>query len=391
MRVKGFQAGGVAAGLKKTGEPDFGLLYSRVPASVAGVFTQNRVQAAPVILSRERAGAGTGRAVVVNSGCANCSTGNQGMADAEAMTRMTAQALGISESSVLLASTGVIGQYLKMDKIEAAVPPLAKSLAEDGWPDLARAIMTTDTVPKTLTRTVAFGESACTITAVAKGAGMIRPDMATMLCFAATDAAIAPELLQQMLASACDASFNHITIDGDTSTNDTVLLFANGQSGVEIGDSGPVDTFQAELTGLLTELAKMLVKDGEGATKLVEVCVKGAQSPEAARQVADTVANSALVKTAIFGEDANWGRILAAAGRAGVPLLPGKIDIYFDDVRLVQNGGHAGTDAEKHASKVLKQPEFQITIDLNMGAHADFVWTCDFSIDYVKINADYRS
>ena len=391
MRVKGFQAGGVAAGLKKTGEPDFGLLYSRVPASAAGVFTRNRVQAAPVILSRERAGAGTGRAVVVNSGCANCSTGDQGMADARAMAQMAARALDIDEAQVLIASTGVIGQTLPMDKIEAAVPPLVKSLAEDGWPDLARAIMTTDTVPKTLTRTVRIGESACTITGVAKGAGMIRPDMATMLCFAATDAAIAPELLQRMLAAACNASFNHITIDGDTSTNDTVLLFANGESGVEIADSGAVDTFQAELTGLMTELAKMLVKDGEGATKLVEVCVKGAKSPEAARQVADTVANSALVKTAMFGEDANWGRILAAAGRAGVSLLPDKIDIYFDDVRLVQNGGYAGPEAEARASKVLRQPEFQITIDLNMGAHADFVWTCDFSLDYVKINADYRS
>ncbi len=381
----------MASGLKQSGEPDLGLIYSETPAAVAGVFTTNQVQAAPVLISRERVRSGHCRAVLVNSGNANCCNGEKGMTDARAMAQMAAKALAIPEESVLVASTGVIGRPMAMEGVAAAIPELSRSLSEQGWMSLAGAIMTTDTVPKMLSRSVSIGNTACTITGVAKGAGMIRPDMATMLCFVATDAAAAPEILQQMLQTATDQSFNRITIDGDTSTNDTVLLMAGGASGAQILHQEEIDRFQEVLNEMLAELARMIVKDGEGATKLVEVVVRGADSPAAARTVADTVAHSNLVKTALFGEDANWGRILAAVGRSGVSVRPEHIDVYFDAVQMVAGGRDAGGDAEVRATGVMRQPEFTITIDLNAGSHSAAVWTCDFSVDYVKINADYRS
>jgi len=251
--------------------------------------------------------------------------------------------------------------------------------------------MTTDTVPKRVTRHISLGGASCSITGIAKGAGMIRPDMATMLCFVCTDAGAAPETLQQLLETANNQSFNRITIDGDTSTNDTVLLMANGSSGVVIEDQAAVDRFQEVLNGLLLSLAKMIVKDGEGATKFIEIAVTGADSPEAGKTVADTVANSSLVKTALFGEDANWGRIMAAIGRSGVTVRPAAIDIYFDRVKIVENGRGAGAEAEAAAAGVIREPEFRITIGLNLGSYSARAWTCDFSIDYVKINADYRT
>jgi len=261
----------------------------------------------------------------------------------------------------------------------------------DGVLNLAQAIMTTDTVPKVISRRGQLDGKTFTVTGVAKGAGMIRPDMATMLCFVMTDIQATPNALKQMLVAAVNRSLNRITVDGDTSTNDTALLMANGVSGIRIGNSAQQEVFQAVLDDVLIALAKWLIKDGEGATKLVEIIVTGAATEKEAHQIADTVANSNLTKTALFGEDANWGRILAAAGRAGVPIEPQKIDIRFGSVLMIQNGMGCGQAAEAEASKILKQPEYDITIDLKMGSCSATVFTCDFSIDYVKINADYRT
>jgi glutamate N-acetyltransferase / amino-acid N-acetyltransferase len=388
---QGFKAAGIASGLKKNGLLDLGLIVSDTPAAVAGVFTRNMVQAAPVLLCKKRIQSGISRAVIANSGNANCCTGDRGMADAVSMARLAADALGIAEDLVLPASTGVIGQSLAVEKIEAALPVLAAALSPDGLEDFARAIMTTDTRPKMISRQGRINGKTFTVTAVAKGAGMIRPDMATMLCFVLTDIAADSETLQPILAASVDKSFNRITIDGDTSTNDTVLILANGMSGIslEAGEAAPV--FQEVLDAVLVELAKMVVKDGEGATKLVEIVVKAAASEEDARKIVFTVANSSLVKTALFGQDANWGRIFAAAGRSGAVFNPETVDIWFDDVRIVDNGLWAGSEAEQKATAILHKPEFGITIDLKSGEKSFSGWTCDFSIDYVKINADYRS
>ncbi|MDP2861637.1 MAG: bifunctional glutamate N-acetyltransferase/amino-acid acetyltransferase ArgJ [Desulfobacterales bacterium] len=388
---KGFSFSGVVSGLKKNGQKDLGLIYSEVPASVAGVFTRNRVQAAPVLVDRERIKKGLCRAVIVNSGSANCCTGDQGLKDAISEARLAAYELDISEELVLVASTGVIGKPLALDKIKAAVPELIKSLSPDGINDFAQAIMTTDTVPKIISRNGNIGGSGFNITGVAKGAGMICPDMATMLCFVCTDATVSPDFLKEVLASSVEKSFNRITIDGDTSTNDTVLVMANGMSGAVVGSRADKTYFQELLDEVLKELAKMVVKDGEGATKLVDIIVKGTASGSDAEKIAKTIANSSLVKTALFGEDANWGRILAAAGRSGAEFDPGLVDIYFDDVLMVRNGMGCGDAAEIEATKVLKKPELSITVDLKTGDGKASVLTCDFSIDYVKINADYRS
>ena len=370
----GMQAAGIAAGLKKNGHPDLGLIYSETTASAAAVFTRNVVQAAPVMLDRQRIPSGRCRAIVVNSGNANCCNGENGMRDAVATCAAVARALDIPEDQVLVASTGVIGQPLPIDRVTEAVPTLVADLADDGFERLAAAIMTTDTEPKCIRRQGRLDDRTFNVVAVAKGAGMIRPDMATMLCFACTDAAIDAALLDTMLRQAVDQSFNRITIDGDTSTN------ASEQA-----------VFQGVLDAIFLDLAKWLVRDGEGANKLVEVRVQGAGSDEDARQIADTVADSPLVKTALFGEDANWGRILGAAGRAGVTFDPAKIDLYFDDVRMVAAGVGCGAEAEAAATAVLQQSELRITLDLNAGAGVASVLTCDFSLDYVRINADYRS
>jgi glutamate N-acetyltransferase/amino-acid N-acetyltransferase len=387
----GFTAAGIASGLKKNGKKDLGLLFSQVPANAAGLFTQNRVQAAPVLLDRERIKSGRCQAIIVNSGNANCCTGDQGMRHAMAMAGFAADGLGITEDLVLTASTGVIGRPLAIEKVEKSVPDLIKALTPEGISDLAKAIMTTDTLPKMTSRQGIMEGKTFTVTGVAKGSGMIRPDMATMLCFVCTDIGASPELLKEALYVATEKSFNRITVDGDTSTNDTVLIMANGLSGAVVENPGQKEYFQNILDDILIYLAKQIVKDGEGATKLVEIIVKGARTDKDAKKIADTVANSNLVKTALFGEDANWGRILAAAGRASVPLDPNIVDIFFDDVLMVKNGMGCGDAAEKEATKILKKPEFVITIDLNMGNGSASMFTCDFSIDYVKINADYRS
>jgi len=381
----------MAAGIKKNGNFDLGLLVSDRPARVAGVFTKNRVQAAPVQLDRERVKSGTARAVIVNAGNANCATGRQGMIAARAMTAAAARVLNVPEDQVLAASTGVIGVPFPIEKVEAAITALAGGLDENGVPDLARAIMTTDTRPKTGAREGVVDGTSYRIVAVAKGAGMIRPDMATMLCFVCTDADIPVTDLKTVLKCSVDGSFNRITIDGDTSTNDTVILMANGASGARIVSDSDKTTFQRLLDDLLMDLARQMVRDGEGVTKVVDLTVRGTRSDHDARVITDTIAHSPLVKTAFFGEDANWGRIIAAAGRAGVMLDPDRLDLYFDDVQMVKNGVGCGPGAEEKATRALQKPKFSVTLDLNLGAGTASMLTCDFSLDYVKINADYRS
>ncbi len=384
-------AAGIAAQIKKKGVIDLGLIYSEKDASVAGVFTNSLVQAAPVILDKKRVESGQCRAIIVNSGNANCCTGEEGMVHAVAMTEFIASRLNLPEEKVLVASTGVIGEPFPINRVETAVPGLIEALTPHGFENFARSIMTTDTVEKLIFRHKEINGKKITIAGVAKGAGMIRPDMATMLCFICTDAGIAPDLLHTLLLSSTEKSFNKITIDGDTSTNDTVIIMANNDSQVTIENKAEINIFQQLLDDLLLSLAKMLVKDGEGVTKFVEVIVKGAENNKDARKIADTIANSNLVKTAFFGEDANWGRIIAAAGRSGAQINQDLIDIYFDDVMMVKNGMGCGKDVEALATKVLKKSEFVLTIDLKIKAGSASVFTCDFSVDYVKINADYRT
>jgi glutamate N-acetyltransferase / amino-acid N-acetyltransferase len=391
IECPGFEAAGMAAGIKKSGDLDLGLICSGTPAAVAGVFTRNQVQAAPVVVTQARVSRGVTRAVVVNSGNANCYTGEQGMVDAEAMATLVAAELNLAPEEVLVASTGVIGASLPMQKIASAAPVLANQLASEGFASFSRAIMTTDTVPKLVQRKGEIDGRPITLVATAKGSGMIRPDMATMLCFVCTDARIEAPLLQQSLKDAVDRSLNRITIDGDTSTNDMVLMLANGASGADVRTPAHHKIFQALLSDLLTDIAHQLVRDGEGVTKVVRITVQGAPSNAAALRIADTVAHSPLVKTAFFGEDANWGRIIAAVGRAGVPLDPRKIDLYFGPVQVVGQGRWCGPEAEARATAILKQAEFSVTVELNQGQGTDSLLTCDFSLDYVRINADYRT
>jgi glutamate N-acetyltransferase / amino-acid N-acetyltransferase len=388
---KGFKAAGIKAGIKTSGLKDLGLIYSERPAAVAGVFTRNFVKSPSVWLDMERVRLGMSRAVVVNSGNANCCNGTVGMVDARRMTALVAESLGLDEQSVLVASTGVIGKPMPMDQVALAIPKLVKECRVDGFEDLSEAIMTTDTVPKRVFRQGDLDGHPYTLLAVAKGAGMIRPDMATMLCFVCTDVAAEPGFLQKSLKTAVDRSLNRISIDGDTSTNDTALILANGASGARIQTSDHEKAFQSLLDEALIQVARDLVRDGEGVTKLVEVKVKGAKDIADAQKITDTIVHSPLVKTALFGEDANWGRIVAAAGRAGIPLVLEKMAVSFDDVRVFENGTGLYGDTEARATAVLKKPEFTITVDLGLGAAEYSMITCDFSIDYVKINADYRT
>ena len=391
IQCPGFQSAGMAAGIKKDNNLDLGIIYTQQPAVAAGVFTRNRVQAAPVRLTRGHIANGSAQAVIVNSGNANCCTGPRGEADALQMARIAADRLDLPVEEVVVASTGVIGEPLPMTAIERAIPELASALNPNGFESFARSIMTTDTVPKLIRREAEIEGQPFTLVAIAKGAGMIRPDMATMLCFVCTDAAIGQSMLQQCLGTAVDRSLNCITIDGDTSTNDMVLVMANGQSDAKINTPARENIFQDVLEDALLEISIRLIRDGEGVNKVVEIQVKGAESDADAFRVADTVAHSPLVKTAFFGEDANWGRIIAAVGRAGAYISPDKIDLYFNDIRVVQAGQGCGLESETRATSVLKQPEFSVTIDLNKGNGAARILTSDFSVEYVKINADYRS
>lgn len=388
---KGFLFSGVCAGLKPNNEKDLGLILSEYPASVAGVFTTNVIKAAPLILNIKRVKSGVSRAIIVNSKNANCCTGRQGLLDAAEMGKTVADRLCLKEDDVLVASTGVIGERLPIKKITDAVSNLADNLSYFAEEDFARAIMTTDTKPKIVSKRVEASGKGYGIIGFAKGAGMIKPNMATMFCFICTDVEANASDLQDILKKAADKSFNRISIDGDTSTNDMALVLANGCSNLSLNDSSVKQSFIENFEEVLIALCKMIVKDGEGATKFVEIRTVGALTVEDAKKISDAVANSNLVKTALFGEDANWGRIVCAAGRAGVSFNPDSVDIFFDDIMLVKDSKLCGKDTEKKAAEILKNDEFVITIDINEGESEYSVYTCDFSVDYVKINANYRT
>jgi len=391
--IPGFMFSGISAGIKEGEERDLALFYSVRPATAAAVFTTNRVKAAPVLIDRARMRRGLCQAIIANSGNANACTGERGMRDARAMADATAEALRIPRGLVLVSSTGVIGKPLPIDKILSRVPGLIDNLSSHALLDAVKAIMTTDRFPKVKVEKCSIGGREIRICGVAKGAGMIMPRMATMLCFVMTDAVIERASLQKALSDATELSFNRITVDGDTSTNDTVLALANGiaRNRPISGKSAGYSRFRDLLAGVMLELAKMIVKDGEGATKLIEVRVEGARSEADAKKVALSVANSNLVKTAFFGGDANWGRIAAAIGRSGVPINPKAFDILLNHVPVVLGG--VGTDErlQEEADQVLKLNTVTVTIRLHQGSVHTSIYTCDLTIDYVKINAHYRT
>jgi len=394
MKIKGFSAAAVKAGIRYKDRLDLGLIFSAVPAVAAGVFTTNKVKASPIVLNMERLGHGKVQAVLVNSGNANACNGSSGMETAIASSALVAKQLGIDEEMVQVASTGVIGEQMSIAPFKQAVPELVQGLSADGFDDVARAIMTTDTVPKTSFCQFAVNGTDVSILGIAKGSGMIMPDMATMLCFVMTDVQIIFPELQAAVRAGVEKTFNRITVDGDTSTNDMVLVMANETAGNKwIDEDNPEgrEAFEEALAGIFKDLALKIVEDGEGATKLVTIRVKGAREEEGAMSAAQTIANSALVKTAFFGEDANWGRIIAALGRSDCYFVPDKISMYFDEVQMVKDGTGLGKKVEEECSKILKQSRFTVTVDLHDGLEVAEVYTCDFSLDYVKINADYRS
>jgi glutamate N-acetyltransferase/amino-acid N-acetyltransferase len=394
IAIDGFQFSAVKSGIRGKDRLDIGLICCDKPAAAAAVFTKSLVQAAPVLLGKERIADGYLQAVMINSGVANACTGEKGMANAKAAAKMAADALGISEDLLLVSSTGVIGEQLDMACFTRGVPGLVAEKSSASCSKVAKAIMTTDTVPKMAVKTVQLGAKKVTIAGISKGAGMIMPNMATMLGFVMTDALIEPAILQEMLTNSVDLSFNRISVDGDSSTNDTVLVMAGGAAAnVVIDSTGAKEAvvFQNALSELCLDLALQIVADGEGASKLVTIKVEGAATGEEADKAARCVANSALVKTAFFGEDANWGRIFGAVGRSGAIFDQTKVDISFDHIKMVEGGVGLGDAAEKEATAVLKKDKFTVLIDLKNGAASCEIYTCDFSIDYVKINADYRT
>jgi glutamate N-acetyltransferase / amino-acid N-acetyltransferase len=388
----GFRAAGLNCGLKKL-RKDLALVVSDTPCVTAAMFTTNSVVAAPVVVDREQLAAGGSiRAVLVNSGNANACTGERGLDDAWTMVKDTAAALRLDPGAVLVASTGVIGQYLPMDNLRRGIRQAAELLGDDGTA-AAEAIRTTDTFAKESAVRCVVDSVRVTVGGMAKGSGMIAPNMATMLAFVTTDAAVAPAVLQAATRQAVDRSFHRISVDGDTSTNDMVAVLANGRAGNPVIDrvDGPgYEAFYAALEHVLVTLAKMIVMDGEGATKFVEIRVTGAADEAAAAQAARTVANSSLVKTALNGEDANWGRILAALGRSGVAFDPAAVEIDFGDVPILQSGYRLDF-SEEAAKAVLARREIVVTIRLGHGEGSAFFWTCDLSHEYVSINANYRT
>ncbi len=389
--IKGFKAAAVSAGLKKDKAPDMALIWSETEAHAAGVFTTSRVQAAPVVLTRQNIADGRARVIIANSGNANACTGSQGLDDARRVAASVAEELGIRADDVLVASTGVIGRYLDMDRVTHAVPDLVLSLSDQDILPAARAIMTTDSFPKVSMFDGHAGRHAYRIQGIAKGAGMIMPNMATMLAFLMSDIRIQPDLLRKVVREAVEGSFNRITVDGDTSTNDMVLMLANGMAGNRDLSKEDLESFTEGLRRVTGDLARMIVRDGEGATKVIDVRVHGAMSAAEALRAARTVANSSLVKTAFYGEDPNWGRIMAALGRAGIRMKEDCVDIWMDDVKIVHNGLGNGMKAEKKASGIMTGKEFSVTIDLKQGMYRDRVLTCDLTHEYVSINADYRT
>lgn len=386
---KGFKAAGLACGIKASGRKDIALVVSDKICSAAAVFTTNKVAAAPVRISKKHLADGKAQGIVVNSGVANAYTGEQGDLDAVRMARIAGEAAGIDSHDVVVASTGVIGGPLPMQNVEAGIKEAAGKLSEDGGFDAADAIMTTDTFSKEYAVSFEIDGKKVVIGGMAKGSGMIAPNMATMLAFIATDAAVYSETLGDFLKPSIDKSFNSITVDGDTSTNDMVVIMANGESGVEItAESAAV--FKEALDQVCIELAKLIVRDGEGATKFVEIDITGAVSDDDAKKAAMSVANSNLVKTAFFGEDANWGRIIAAVGYSGAEVDPDKIDVFYGDEKLIDSGSIAAYNPDR-VDDVLKARDIKVTVNLNIGSGSARVWTCDFSYDYVKINAEYHT
>jgi glutamate N-acetyltransferase / amino-acid N-acetyltransferase len=391
--VPGILAAGLCAGIKKTHVPDLALIVSERQAVIAGVLTRNKVVAAPVLLARKHLRGGTARAILANSGNANACTGRQGAAHAQEMAALTAGLMGCPVREVFIGSTGVIGKPLPMDRIRTAIPRLVSRLSREGGRMAARAIMTTDTKVKMAAASQRIAGRRITLGGIAKGSGMVHPDMATMLCYLATDLRISRVMLQRALRVATQQSFNRLPLDGDTSTNDMVLCLANGVAGNPpfAGVSAEARQFQALLNAVCRQLAQMIARDGEGATKFVELRVAGARTESEAIRVANTVATSSLVKTAWFGQDSNWGRIMAAIGRAGVAIVENRISIFYGEIPVVRGGVGLGEVAEKQANTVLRRPEFTLTVHLGQGRASAIVWTSDLSLDYVKINASYRS
>lgn len=386
---RGFHAGAAFAGIKKEAEDslDMAILFSEAPCAAAALFTKNKIKAAPVLLSQERLQNGRAIAVVVNSGCANACTGKQGLDDAAEMAEFAAKGLGVSPEDVLVASTGVIGMPLPMERIRDGISKIV--LSPDGGHDLARAIMTTDTVPKEVAVRI---DKEFIIGGAAKGSGMIHPDLATLLCFLTTDASIDMNFLRLSLKKAVDVSFNMLSIDGDTSPNDTVLMMANGMAGNETVAPGSrlADTFQEALDTVCIHLAKSMARDGEGATKFIEVTVEGARSTTEARLAARTIVTSPLVKAAIHGSDPNWGRVIAAAGRSGAEIVESKIDLEIEGICLVRDGVALPFNLEEVVS-VLNKNEVRIVLNLNIGDGTATAWGCDLSEEYVAINSQYTT
>ena len=387
----GFLLSGVSAGLGKNGKNDLALIFSTVEARVAALFTKNFVKAAPVIIGEKRVAAGVCQAIVVNSVNANACTGQKGYEDALSVTAAVSRRLGIEESLVVPSSTGVIGPKFPAGKIKKALPKLVRELGENNTQKVAEAIMTTDRFPKYAARKFPLGAKMATVSAIGKGAGMICPDMATMLCFVMTDVNIEREALSSALAVAAKNSFNSITVDGDTSTNDSVFVLANGVFGNEeiTEKSEHYGEFVDALSSVCGEIAEMMVRDGEGATKFVKIRVSEARTEEDAEKIARAIATSQLVKTAFYGQDTNWGRIIAAAGRAGVKVDPKKMKLFFDDIEVFSGGTRS--NPESKFARVFKKPSFTVTLSLGEGKAGRLILTSDLNHEYVSINSDYRS
>lgn len=390
--AKGFKAAGVKAGIKKSGNLDVAVIYTETPAAIAGTFTQNKVAAAPVYVSKETVATGSARAIVANAGCANACTGKQGMDDAYKTREIAAKELGINADDVIVGSTGVIGVTLPMDKLEKGIKDAVANLSETGSINAANAIITTDTHCKTMTVKFDIGDAEVHMGAIAKGSGMIRPNMATMLCYITTDLDIEQSLLQKALSTCVEKSFNMISVDGDMSTNDTVVVLANGLAGNKkiTEENADYDIFCSNLMALCVELAKEIAADGEGASKFLTINVKGAKSFADAKTVGMAVANSPLVKTAFFGEDPNWGRVICAVGYSGADMVPEKTVVKFGGITIFDCGVGAQYDSEALV-KVMRENDIVIDIELNLGDSDATVWTCDLSYEYVKINGEYHT
>lgn len=386
---RGFKAAGIHCGLKRV-RPDLALLASDRLATCAGLFTTNLVKGAPVVWTQKVVARGAAQAIVVNSANANTCNGPQGIADAERMAEITAELCGLLPEQVIVGSTGVIGMPLNMPKIEAGIKEAYQALTTEGGADAASAILTTDMVTKEIALRVELSQGTVSIGGMAKGSGMIHPNMATMMAFITTDAGIGSEHLQEVLRRSVNQSFNMVSVDGDTSTNDMVITLANGSSGVSVISEADLEVFEKGLTHVCVELAKMVARDGEGATKLIEIHVKGAKTEHDARLVARSISTSNLVKTAIHGKDANWGRIFCAAGYSGAQFLPEKVDIFLGDVQVAASGMALPFD-EVAAKAVLENEEVVVTLDLHDGEIETKAWTCDLTDDYIRINASYRS